>query len=119
MILRTIARAAGKIGLGVGTFAVTLVLMPMPGAEFTSPPARPEAPSEAERLLIEHADECWQGHEAALAELPSAAIVRFTDGRVAYVTRPVLVDEAFAEVLSGIGYGDRVSDRLDPVALCL
>lgn len=45
--------------------------------------------------------------------------MQLSSGDVIYTTRHGMVDEAFAEALADAGYGDRVSDRLDPVALCV
>lgn len=69
-------------------------------------------------LLEKHRAECWTGSEKPKAELPGAAIVQFKDGRVVYTNKHALVDAAFNEVLASVGYGDKISDLIDPIALC-
>lgn len=69
--------------------------------------------------LQAHRGQCWTGDESPLAELPGAAVVRYAaTGRVAYTRNPADVDAAFNEALASAGYGDTMSARLDPIALC-
>lgn len=68
--------------------------------------------------------ECWTKDEDPKAELPGAAVVQFKSGYTEYVTNDTpkgwkLVDAAFNEALANIGFGDKVSDLIDPIALCI
>lgn len=68
--------------------------------------------------------QCWTKDEAPKAELPGAAVVQFKSGYTEYVTNDTprgfkLVDAAFNEALAAIGYGDKTSDKIDVIALCI
>lgn len=73
----------------------------------------------AEKVLEQHKDECWTGSQQPKADLPGAAIVQFSNGMVQYTTVHWKVDAAFNEALANIGFGDKVSKKLDPIALCI
>lgn len=76
-------------------------------------------------LFEMHKDDCWRGSDMPKAELPGAAIVQFEKtGKAIYISNETprgvrLVDAAFNEVLAQIGYGDKESDKIDVVALCI
>jgi len=74
--------------------------------------------SMAEKVLEQHQDECWTGSQQPKADLPGAAIVQFPNGMVQYTTVHWKVDAAFNEALANIGFGDKISKKLDPIALC-
>jgi hypothetical protein len=68
--------------------------------------------------------QCWTMNEDPKAELPGAAVVQFKSGYTKYVTNDTpkgykLVDAAFNEALAAVGYGDKTSDQIDVIALCI
>lgn len=74
--------------------------------------------------MEKHRDTCWTMDEEPKAELPGAAIVQFQSGHTEYVTNDTprgfkLVDAAFNEALAAVGYGDKTSDQIDVIALCI
>lgn len=87
--------------------------------DIATPPPVNDTPFAPGTVLHEHDSECWRAGERPLAEIPGSAIVQFRDGTTVRTYRHDLVDEAFAEALAESGYGDRVSDRIDPIAMCL
>ena len=82
------------------------------------------APAGSPRALLEaHGDDCWTAGQAPKAELPGAAIVRWTrTGKpqaAEYVTKRGVVSSAFDEVLASAGFGDHEDERFIVVALCV
>lgn len=92
------------------------------GQPLPTPTVQAPEPSKAERMAADK-DRCWQGGDDPLAELPGHAVVRFTNGprlgEVVYTANPELVEAAFNEALTIAGYGDTLSQLIDPVALCI
>lgn len=74
-------------------------------------------------VLQKHADTCWTSSQKAKAQLPGAAIIRWNrNGKVEYVKNTenyMIVDSAFAEVLSSIGMGKEPKNNFEVVALCI
>lgn len=70
-------------------------------------------------VLGKHQDECWNSSQEPKADLPGAAIVQFKSGKTIYTKNHKLVDAAFNEALAAIGFGDKTSDKIDVIALCI
>lgn len=80
---------------------------------------RENAPGSPAYVLEQHKDDCWTGDQKPKADLPGAAIVQWEkNGMVQYTTVHWKVSAAFDEALARIGYGDKMSNKLDPIALC-
>lgn len=110
------ARRAAEVFKGAAVLLVGLVLMHWMSAgqdEIVSGPPPESHLAQGLDVLDGHAEDCWQGGEAPLASLPSAAIIRWPGGAVVHTDRPALVDAAFTEAL---GLAD--APRLDVIALC-
>lgn len=81
--------------------------------------ARPLSPGSPEYVLKQHQADCWTGNQEKKADLPGAAIIQWEkNGMVQYTTVHWKVSAAFNEALASIGYGDKVSHKLDVIALC-
>ncbi len=70
-------------------------------------------------VLSAHEDECWNAQQNPKADLPGAAIVQFNNGKTIYTKNHKLVDAAFNEALAAIGFGDKTSDKIEVIALCI
>lgn len=90
-----------------------------PNSGATAMSVREDAAHSPEGVLNKHRTECWTMSQPALAEKPTAAIVQFKDGRAVYTQKSSLVDAALNEALAAIGYGDKTSEKIDVIALCL
>jgi hypothetical protein len=80
---------------------------------------RDHAPHSPGAVLETHDAECWTGGEEALADLPGSAIVQYIGGYTERTRKPKIVDHAFNEALSAIGFGDPYDDpKIETIALC-
>ena len=75
-------------------------------------------------VMEKHSKTCWTSEQEPKADLQGAAIVQFNSGKTVYVTNDTprgykLVDAAFNEALAAIGYGDKTSDEITVIALCI
>lgn len=98
------------------------IIKPMPPTPATTAPTADLEPTRAERLAADKTH-CWQEGDEPLAPLPGHAVVRFTNGprlgETVYTADPELVGAAFDEALTLAGYADKLSQLIDPVALCV
>ena len=80
---------------------------------------REPAPHSPGAVVETHDAECWVGGEKALADLPGSAIVQHIGGYTERTRKPKIVDSAFNEALSAIGFGDPYDDpKIETIALC-